>query len=383
MSLKFTKLSKVKVAALLPGERIMEHGIVAERTAAGDLRWSVAIMVDGQRISRSVGKASEGVTRSQAEEAIEALRTRAREDRLDLPKGRKTHQSFGDVAAEYLLRMDATGGRNLDAKRRHLDRALLPTFASHRADGISTLMVERYVAKRLTSGLAQATVNRELATLSHILRRAQKWGFIKADALPDIVKGVEPRKAIVVLTDADAENLLRSAAADADDRLAMFVAFGLNTAMRHSEMTQVRYDQVDWSSRRIFVPKAKAGQREQPVTPALLSIIEARRVKEPSSEWVFPSRNPHGPHPHRLSMAKSFKRSVIRAGLDPTKVTPHTMRHTAITRLVRAGVDLPTIQRISGHKTLAMVLRYVHIHGAHIDAAISSIETHLPDRITS
>ncbi len=35
------------------------------------------------------------------------------------------------------------------------------------------------------------------------------------------------------------------------------------------------------------------------------------------------------------------------------------MRHTAITRLVKAGVDLPTIQRISGHKTLAMVLRYV------------------------
>ena len=46
------------------------------------------------------------------------------------------------------------------------------------------------------------------------------------------------------------------------------------------------------------------------------------------------------------------------------------MRHTAITNLVKAGVDLPTIQRISGHKTLAMVLRYTHVHGAHIDRAI-------------
>jgi integrase len=43
------------------------------------------------------------------------------------------------------------------------------------------------------------------------------------------------------------------------------------------------------------------------------------------------------------------------------------MRHTAITALVKTGVALPTIQRISGHKTLAMMLRYAHVHGEHID----------------
>ena len=41
------------------------------------------------------------------------------------------------------------------------------------------------------------------------------------------------------------------------------------------------------------------------------------------------------------------------------------MRHTAITADVQAGVDLPTIQKIIGHKMLAMMLRYVH--GQHID----------------
>jgi hypothetical protein len=50
------------------------------------------------------------------------------------------------------------------------------------------------------------------------------------------------------------------------------------------------------------------------------------------------------------------------------------MRHTAITRLVKAGVDLPTIQRISGHKTLAMVLRYTHIYGEHLDEAVAKLE---------
>ncbi len=82
-------------------------------------------------------------------------------------------------------------------------------------------------------------------------------------------------------------------------------------------------------------------------------------------------------------MAKPFKRAVIRAGLDPELVTPHVMRHTAITNLVQSGVDLPTIQSISGHKTLAMVLRYTHVHGTHIDKAIAKIGRAVPEPIAN
>ena len=50
------------------------------------------------------------------------------------------------------------------------------------------------------------------------------------------------------------------------------------------------------------------------------------------------------------------------------------MRHTAITRLVKAKTDIPTIQKISGDKTAATVMHYVHIHGIHIDHAISALD---------
>jgi len=77
-------------------------------------------------------------------------------------------------------------------------------------------------------------------------------------------------------------------------------------------------------------------------------------------------------------MDRPFHDAVKAAGLDPELVTPHVMRHTAITALVQAGVDLPTIQNISGHKTLAMVMRYSHVHGQHIDRAIKAIGRGLP-----
>jgi Phage integrase family len=45
-----------------------------------------------------------------------------------------------------------------------------------------------------------------------------------------------------------------------------------------------------------------------------------------------------------------------------------------VTHLVQAGVDLPTVQRISGHKTLSMVARYAHQNGAHLQQAMSKLQ---------
>jgi site-specific recombinase XerD len=72
-----------------------------------------------------------------------------------------------------------------------------------------------------------------------------------------------------------------------------------------------------------------------------------------------------------------FRRVVIAARLDPDLVVRHTLRHTAITHLVQAGIDLPTVKRISGHKTLAMVERYAHQNGAHLSAAMDKLEARL------
>lgn len=75
-----------------------------------------------------------------------------------------------------------------------------------------------------------------------------------------------------------------------------------------------------------------------------------------------------------MSIEIPFRRVVKAAGLDPRQVVRHTLRHTAITHLVQAGVDLPTVQRISGHKTLQMVVRYSHQNGQHIQAAMDKLE---------
>jgi site-specific recombinase XerD len=66
--------------------------------------------------------------------------------------------------------------------------------------------------------------------------------------------------------------------------------------------------------------------------------------------WIFPSKITNSGHIEQMSAA--FSRCVKRAGLNSKTITPHVMRHTAITRVALTGADIKTIQEFSGHESL-------------------------------
>ena len=383
MSLRFSRLDRPAIRKLRAAEKITEHGITAERLADGDLRYSVNLMVDGKRVHRVIGRESEGVTRTQCEEFIDQARTDARWDRLSLPKGRKLALTFGAAADDYAKRLEQSGGKNLTIKRRQLRMYLKPHFGRMRLDAVTPFSIERYKKQRSDQGAAAATVNRELATLSHIFSQAVEWRWI--DRAPARLKKLkESGGRITVLADEECDALMAAAVAGANPDLWLFVAVALNTGMRHSEIMAARWNHLDLVNRRLYIPDAKAGEREQPITAELAQIlVNEREMRDDRDGWIFPSLHSDSAAGHRHRMDRPFRDAVIRAGLDPALVTPHVMRHTAITKLVQAGVDLPTVQRISGHKTLAMVLRYAHVHGRHVDEAIRALGRTLPERLAN
>jgi integrase len=373
MARTFEKLTRPLMRSLRNGASLTEHGIRFERIANGDGVFSVNVMVDGQRIHRVIGRESEGVTRIQVEQFIEKARSEAREGRLSLPSGRKTHLGFAEAAKKYEARLIETNGKNMSVKRRHFNRYLIPFFGAQRLDSISTFTVDRYKRRRLDAGARNGTVNLELATLSHLMNCAIEWSWIKTR--PCKIRLLEREQGrIVALTDEQAHLLFEGALADDDPSCWLFVAFGLNTAMRHREILRTRFEQVDLDKLRLQIPRAKGGRREQPITAELADMLRREMEMRGTEGWIFPSPRPGASLAgHRDRMEKPFRNAVVRAGLDPEIVTPHVLRHTAITKLVQAGIDLPTIQQISGHKTLAMVLRYTHVHGTHIDKAIAAL----------
>ncbi len=113
--------------------------------------------------------------------------------------------------------------------------------------------------------------------------------------------------------------------------------------------------------------------REQPLSKEITQILlRERDMAQDPEGWVFPSPNSASGHIDR--MKKAFRRCVIRAGLDPSEVSPHTMRHTAITNLAETGADVKTIQKFSGHESLEMVFRYTHPRDRRVDNAVEMME---------
>lgn len=358
--------------ALAAAQHISEHGITFRRDETGDGVFSVNVMVDRKRIHRVIGRESDGVTRQQAEDFIAVARTDARRNRLDLPDGRKTLLAFHEAANRYVEKLKDEDGKNIAAKARQLRQHLVPFFGSKPLNQIASFDIERYKRGRILAEAAPATVNRELAVLSQLLNKAIEWGWVKSTAAK-IKRFKEENGRIVYLTEMQCADLRTAAAQDQNENVHAFVMVGLHTSMRHSEILAIRLDNVDTERRVIWIPKAKAGAREQPITKELADYLEDRmQMLPPGCPWLFPSPASRDGHVHTIR--KAFRRSAKRAGLDPDQITPHTLRHTAVTHLVQAGVDLPTVQRISGHKTLAMVARYAHQNGSHIQAAMDKLE---------
>jgi len=178
---------------------------------------------------------------------------------------------------------------------------------------------------------------------------------------------------IIYLTTEQIKKLVDAAKEDQCPHIYPFIAIGLGTSMRRMEILSIQLKNIGLNKRVIFIPKAKTGAREQPITQQLADFLKVYLESVTlDQEWLFPSKT--SASGHVVNIEKQFRRVVKHAGLDPKEVVRHTLRHTAITHLVQAGVDLPTVQRISGHKTLQMVVRYSHQNGEHIKAAMDALE---------
>lgn len=212
----------------------------------------------------------------------------------------------------------------------------------------------------------------ELSVISHLYTKAIEWSWI--DRRPFVLRRYkEGQGRIVYLTVEQINRLLAEAKHDQNIQIYPFILIGLETAMRRMEILSIKLANIDLARRIIYIPKAKGGHREQPITSRLAEFLaEKLHTVLPEQVWFFPA--PRSRTGHTMNIEKPFRRVVKAADLDVSQVVRHTLRHTTITHLVQAGVDLPTVKRISGHKTLQMVERYSHQNGAHIQAAMDKLE---------
>lgn len=106
-------------------------------------------------------------------------------------------------------------------------------------------------------------------------------------------------------------------------------------------------------------------------------LIERNQIVLSDNRALFGSRDHN-----RISVSavhRLVKKHVLEAGLDPSKLSAHKLRHTAATLMLQNGVDVKTVQEVLGHENLNTTQIYTHIENTELKIAseanpISKIE---------
>ncbi|WP_193196409.1 tyrosine-type recombinase/integrase [Nostoc sp. MG11] len=117
---------------------------------------------------------------------------------------------------------------------------------------------------------------------------------------------------------------------------------------------------------------APDGTRQTRQVPVHSVLLESLRAYKPDSLWLFPCREGNEPITVRWA-DKILRAAVERAGLDALGISTHSTRRSFITKLHRKGIDLYTIQSITGHRDLKALGHYVEIDGDRIKGAIATL----------
>jgi integrase/recombinase XerD len=192
----------------------------------------------------------------------------------------------------------------------------------------------------------------------------------RPDAVPFIPFGKRPRRLPAVLGPDEVAALL-DAAPPGRDRALLQTAYACG--VRISELLHLRVPDID-SARMVVVVRHGKGAKDRlvPLSVRLLGELRAFWRWHRSRTWLFPGETAGRPL-HTGTVQRMFQRVRRRAGLAKA-ATVHTLRHSFATHLLEAGVDVFTLQRLLGHKSLSTTALYLHVSRRHLGRTPSLLD---------
>jgi site-specific recombinase XerD len=270
-----------------------------------------------------------------------------------------------DVEAFLLLLAARRSPRTVDAYRR--DLASCAAFLETPVGRATTGDLDRWVAQMRADGLAATTIGRRVAAVRSYYRQQLLLGLRGDNPAAELEVPRRPRSLPRTLSPAETERLIDAAGGTTPralrDRALAEVLYG--AGLRVSEAVGMPRVAVDLEGRIVRV--LGKGDKER-IVPLGRPAAEALR------RYLAMGR-PHLDRRHRpdlflnarggaLTRAGAFlilRRLADRAGLDPSRVHPHLLRHSFATHLLEGGADLRSVQEMLGHADLSTTERYTHV----------------------
>jgi integrase/recombinase XerD len=192
----------------------------------------------------------------------------------------------------------------------------------------------------------------------------------RKEDIPRLPFGKKPKRIPVVL---DRDEVLKLLQCIPSRKQRMLLTTMYATGMRVGEAVHLRVTDIDSRRMTILVGRGKGNkQRLVPLSQKLLTELRLFWQTHRNPVWLFPSRRPDQPL-STPAPGRTLQRAKVRAGLK-RRFSTHVLRHTFATELLEAGVDLFSIQKILGHRSLSTTATYTHVRRSHLQEACQSLE---------
>jgi integrase len=322
-----------------------------------DHYWHYDFRVNRKRYRSS----TETADKHKARDIEAAERTRILNGRHGIRK--QPDITFAQFATTYLDDYALLHKRSVD-RDREIIKVLNRSFGPLILHEITAHRIEQFKRERLagkwrghnatkTKPIRPGTVNRELDTLKSILAKAVEWGKLLESPARGVKRLKVDNRRTRILTEPEQQTLLPAC----PRKLRAIVLLALTTGARIGELLALRWDQCE-DGYLTFLETKNGKARRIPISPTIAAVLAAQPQMH---AWVFTNARRKKPAPYTVNgVAHVFARAVTRAGITTGDVTLHTLRHTALSRMIASGFDDHTVKAISGHSSTRMLERYTH-----------------------
>lgn len=218
--------------------------------------------------------------------------------------------------------------------------------------------------------MAPLSVRRKLACLSSFFGFLQDMGSVRGNPARGLPLPKVEQLVPLTLTPEEAQKIVSSAETPWNQCPVILL---LTTGMRRSEAVEISLDDIDLENGQLLVHGKGSKERTVPLTEEAVEAIGhyLKHRKKTNCRRLFVSQTGE-PVQGRIVNAM-LNRVLKKAGLLGRGITPHTLRHTFATHLIRNGTDIRTVHELLGHADIQTTARYLHSDTRTKQAAVGKL----------
>lgn len=215
--------------------------------------------------------------------------------------------------------------------------------------------------------LAASSAARKLSALRQFFAFLLDEGERADNPALDIARPATRRPLPRILTHADVERLFEQAGEEASGeappasavRMLLLLELLYGSGLRASELVSLPRRAVAGEREYLIIRGKGDKERLVPLSQRTRAAFDRwLPLLADGSPWLFPSGKAHI---SRVRLFQMLRELAARAGIDPTAISPHVLRHAFATHLLEGGADLRALQLMLGHADIATTEIYTHV----------------------